>query len=102
VRREDGSTAITPTVSPRARARATSTLVNVDLPTPGGPVRPMTCARAARQAASSRSASASEFASVSIAASARAISRLSPVCSVESSGSATLSSITRPHHRATG
>ena len=42
VRREDGSTAITPTVSPRARARDTSVLVSVDLPTPGGPVRPMT------------------------------------------------------------
>ena len=95
VRREDGSTASTPTVSPRARARATSTFVRVDLPTPGGPVRPITCARAAAHAASSSAASSTECACVSIAASARAIARLSPVWRSERSGTDTFPSSQR-------
>src|SRR5690242_5160166 len=41
---EDGSTARTPTRLPCARKAATSALVEVDLPTPGLPVMPMTCA----------------------------------------------------------
>src|SRR5690606_33894064 len=37
----EGSTASTPTRCPRARSARTSSLVVVDLPTPGEPVRPM-------------------------------------------------------------
>jgi hypothetical protein len=42
---EDGSTASTPTRLPCSRNAETSTDVDVDLPTPGGPVRPITRAR---------------------------------------------------------
>ncbi len=42
---DDGSTASTPTRRPVARTTRTSSDVVVDLPTPGGPVRPTTCAR---------------------------------------------------------
>ena len=41
---EDGSTASTPTRLPARRSAATSALVEVDLPTPGEPVMPMTWA----------------------------------------------------------
>ena len=41
---ELGSTAITPTRFPRARNAPTSAEVVVDFPTPGDPVRPITCA----------------------------------------------------------
>src|SRR6476620_11784211 len=42
---ELGSTARTPTRSPRVRSTRTSELAVVDLPTPGGPVKPTTWAR---------------------------------------------------------
>ena len=41
---EDGSTASTPTRRPAARNAVTSAVVEVDLPTPGEPVSPTTCA----------------------------------------------------------
>src|SRR5690606_39435783 len=41
---DDGSMASTPTRLPCARSAASSIDVDVDLPTPGGPVSPMTCA----------------------------------------------------------
>src|SRR4051794_18622408 len=41
---DDGSTASTPTRRPAARSSVTRALVVVDLPTPGGPVMPTTCA----------------------------------------------------------
>ena len=41
---DDGSTAITPTVMPSLRQAATSAAQSEDLPTPGGPVMPTTCA----------------------------------------------------------
>ena len=41
---EDGSTASTPTRLPAARSAVTSADVDVDLPTPGEPVSPTTCA----------------------------------------------------------
>ena len=50
---EDGSTAITPTVLPALRQAATRAAHSEDLPTPGGPVMPTTCARGSRHAASS-------------------------------------------------
>ncbi len=43
--REDGSTAMTPTVRPSPRQAAIRAPISVDLPTPGGPVTPTTCAR---------------------------------------------------------
>ena len=55
----DGSTASTPTRCPRPRSTRTSSLVSVDLPTPGEPVSPMICAWpvwGARTAATSRQA----------------------------------------------
>jgi hypothetical protein len=42
---DDGSIASTPTRRPRARNADTSIDVDVDLPTPGGPVSPSTRAR---------------------------------------------------------
>ena len=44
---DDGSTASTPTRSPALRNAVTSAPVDVDFPTPGEPVRPMTRARPA-------------------------------------------------------
>ncbi len=44
---ELGSTETTPTLLPSARALRTSPEASVDLPTPGGPVRPMVMARPA-------------------------------------------------------
>jgi hypothetical protein len=41
---EEGSTAITPTVSPRARYASVSLSTRVDLPAPGLPVTPTTSA----------------------------------------------------------
>ena len=44
----DGSTATMPTLSPRSRIRRASLPTSVDLPLPGTPVMPTTCARPAR------------------------------------------------------
>ena len=44
----DGSTAMTPTLAPSARSLAVSLSTSVDLPAPGGPVTPSTCARPRR------------------------------------------------------
>ena len=44
---EEGSTAITPTLSPRPRSRPITRPTRVDLPTPGGPVTPITRPRGA-------------------------------------------------------
>ena len=49
---DDGSTASTPTRCPAARWAVTRALVVVDLPTPGAPVTPTTCARPASGAIS--------------------------------------------------
>ena len=43
----DGSMATMPTRCPRARNSAVSRATSVDLPLPGTPVRPITCARPA-------------------------------------------------------
>src|SRR3712207_7002894 len=52
-RREEGSTASTATVRPRARHSATSADSSVDLPAPGGPVTPTRCPASVVAAASS-------------------------------------------------
>ena len=67
---EDGSTASTPTRLPCSRYRVTRAEVDVDLPAPGGPVMPMTCARPV-SGASARATSRS----CGLASSTREISR---------------------------
>src|SRR5262245_22811180 len=75
---DDGSTAITPTVVPALRQPATSAAHNDDLPTPGGPVTPTTCAFGSRHAASSNAWAAAPSGSRSNPASAAARVRLPP------------------------
>jgi len=89
---DEGSTAITPMLVPFCRQRPISAPASVDLPTPGGPVSPITCARGADQAASSRSRVADASGARSSSASALASGVLSPAfwarCSVSREGSA--------------
>src|ERR1700754_2561662 len=78
---EVGSTARTPTRRPCSRNARTSTDVDVDLPTPGGPVRPTTWARppyGASAAATSRSCPPPD---VPTPSSTREISRATARCS---------------------
>jgi hypothetical protein len=84
--REDGSTAITATLSPASRQPRSSAFVSVDFPTPGGPVRPVTCARAAATASSSSDASSCVPRAVSISANAEATARLPPAAIEASEG----------------
>src|SRR3954462_2968489 len=67
---DDGSTASTPTRLPAARSARTSAVVEVDLPTPGDPVSPSTCA--CRVCGASASATSR---SLGLASSTREISR---------------------------
>jgi hypothetical protein len=84
--REDGSTAITATLSPAARQPCSSALVSVDFPTPGGPVTPVTCARADATASSRSAASSCVPRAVSISANADATARLPPALISASDG----------------
>ena len=88
VRREDGSTASTPTVSPRARARATKHIGQGRLADAGraGQADHMR-ARDRTGRVEQRGERIANGPAVSIAASARAIARLSPDWRRESSGS---------------
>ena len=58
-RLDEGSTASTATVRPLSRHAATSALSSVDLPAPGGPVIPTTCAGASPPSASGDTAASS-------------------------------------------
>ena len=73
-RLDDGSTASTATLRPRARHARTSADSSVDLPAPGGPVTPTTCAGASPPSAAgetSRSSAASSSRAAGVRVSTR-------------------------------
>ena len=75
---DEGSTAITPTVLPSLRQAATSAAHSEDLPTPGGPVTPTTCACGCAPRRVEQACEPSLSGSRSSAASAEASARLPP------------------------
>src|SRR5499426_353964 len=81
----EGSTATTPIRRPRRKSSPSNALIRVDLPVPGTPVMPITCARPSRADSASRTPAAAAS-SLSTAVIARAIARRSPASSGATSG----------------